>query len=180
MAEPESREDGFEIEGKTYPVPTLDTFDLAEARILKRYCNVVLEDFSPVHPEAEDSVREAHEARQREMLSDPDFKAAFAHIAYRRGNPEQEFEEIQAVVDKLGLLDVTLALFEEEDANPPEETGSPSEPESENGSSEEWKLPDSGILSPAGSDLQATTLPNIGTTESGTSSPVSLVETSAS
>lgn len=175
MAETE----GFEIAGKTYPVPTVDTFDIAEARILKRYSGVVLEDFAPVHPEAEDAEKAAWEKEQGKMLSDPDFKAAFAHIAFRRGNPEREYEEIAAIVDGLNLVNVTLALFEEEDASPPELTVSASEPESETDSKQPSRPSASGPPLTNGLDSPEETPASTGTSELATSSPVSLVATSA-
>lgn len=168
---------GFEIEGKTYSVPTLDTFDLSEAMILERYAGVVLEDFAPLHPEAKASEKAAHETAQGRMLSRPALKAAFAHIAFRRGNLDRDFADIQAIVEKLSLVDVTLALFAEDDESPPEVTGSPPEPGKPTSFEPLLSLSDSGPVSRNGSDEPAETPAPTGTSESGTSSPMSLVET---
>jgi hypothetical protein len=167
----EQNPEGFEIDGKTYAVPTIDTFDIAEARILKRYSGVVLEDFAPPHPEASDREVAAHARKMESLLFDPDFKAAFAHIAYRRGNLERDFEEIQGIVEKLSLVDVTMVLFAEDDAGPPEMMDSPSEPESENDSSSPSSSSDSGSPSSSDSGPRVRSLRPTGTSESDTSSP---------
>jgi hypothetical protein len=175
VADTENPVEGFEIDGKTYAVPTLDTFDLDEAEILERYSGVVLEDFAPIHPDASEKDKEAHANEQARMLSRATLKKAWAHIAYRRGNPDAEFEEVQKLVGKLNLVDVTLVLFaEEEDAGPP----SLSESESERSTSPRSSLSDSGSPGLNGSDVQDDQPVATGTSESATSSPVSLVATS--
>jgi hypothetical protein len=171
----EVTQDGIPINGEVYAVPTISDFDIAEARIMKRYSGVVLEDFAPVHPEATPEVRAAHEKKLEGILTDPDFKAAFAHIAYRRVHPNVGYDEIAALVEKVSLVDVTLALFEEEeDVSPP----SLSESESNSASSEPSYSSDSGSPSTSDSDSPDENPPTTGTSESATSSPVSLVATS--
>lgn len=165
---------GFDIEGKTYPVPTLDTFDMDEAQVLYDYAGLGLEDFGPAHPEATDEEKEANEQEILQKAKNPAFKKALLHVAYARGNPELTSAQVKAAVGKVNILQATLALLAGDDS-PPEMTDSQSEPES-NSVSKPPSLPtDSGSPSPNGSEGLVALPGRIGTTESATSSRPSLL-----
>lgn len=94
------------IDDVEYEAPT--DFDLGEARIIKRYADVTLNQLR-THDD-----------------SDPDLVAAFIHIAFRRATPEASYAEIERRVDAVKLAKIDLR-DEETDARPPELATSPLE-----------------------------------------------------
>jgi hypothetical protein len=98
------------IEGEEYPMPNLGDLNLEQARILKRYTGLSLE--------------EAAELR----ASDPDLIAAFCHLAFQERDPTASFVELERRVQAVHLLTID-SIEEEADASPP--PPGPSETESE-------------------------------------------------
>ena len=161
---------GFEIDGKHYPFPKIDSVTLDEERVLYVYADTVLQDFVPSHPEWTEDDKRLHESMQMRKIRNPDFKRALAHIAYKRVHPEALDHEIQVSIGKLSALEVDLALLRGDDEDPPA-LSSQKPLESESDTSEPSKPTDSGSHTPNGSaqvvDLHAPT----GTIASDTSSP---------
>lgn len=139
---------GFEIDGRFYEVPRLESFDLDEEQILFDVAGMVQIDFVPAHPEASDEEKELLERAMMARIRDPKFKRALAHIAYRRQNPDVPFDDIQKRMGKVNALDVELAILGGEE-DPPA-VSSPSEPESKSTTNGLSKPEDSG--NPSGSD----------------------------
>lgn len=75
-------------------------FDLGEARVIKRYAGITLNQLA-THDE-----------------SDPDLVAAFIHIVFKRRWPEVEDSEIEARVNKVKLASIDMRV-DEVDARPP-------------------------------------------------------------
>ena len=124
----------FEIDGREYPVPSVFQLTMGEAQVLFDYSGYTLEDFVPPVPGEPDDKR----FRQ---IRDPAFKRAMVHIAFQRGNPDTAREDITRLVDGMQMLDVTAALYADDDQDPtpvsPNEpqTSSESERQSTNASS---------------------------------------------
>jgi hypothetical protein len=142
-------ETGFEIDGKVYEVPRLETFDLDEEQILFDVAGVVQLDFVPAHPDASDEEKALVQRSMMAQIRDPRFKRALAHIAYRRRNPDVSFHEVQERMGKINALDAELAILGGGEDDPPPES-SPSEPKSATSSSGPSSNEDSG--SPSESD----------------------------
>jgi hypothetical protein len=100
----------FDIDGREYPIPSVFQLTMGEAQTLFDYCGYTLEDFVPPLPGVEDD-------RVR-MLRDPAFKRAMVHIAYQRGNPELNRDEVAALVDGVQMFDMVAAMYTDEDADP--------------------------------------------------------------
>jgi hypothetical protein len=145
----------FVIDGTDYPIPTLDTFTMDEAQVLYDYAGCVLEDFAPAHPEWPAEEREAYEREQLAKVRNPAFKRALVHVAYQRGNPDLSRARVNETVGSVNVLEVTLALLQEDDAGPPEltELTSRSEPSRQPPSDTPSNPEDSGTPSPNGSAL---------------------------
>ena len=163
-------ESGFVIDGRTYPVPTLDTFTMDEAQVLYDYAGLALEDFGPAHPSWPKEEQDAHEAGVLHKAKNPAFKRALVHVAYARGNPTESLATVRAIAGNVNILEATLALFGGDDDNPPVTTDSQNEPESENGSSQTSRQSDSGSPSSNDSDGLVSLPVRTGITESPTSS----------
>lgn len=101
----------FEIDGRDYPVPSVFQLTMGEAQVLFDYSGYTLEDFVPPVPGESDDKR----LRQ---VRDPAFKRAMVHIAYRRGNPEAQDGVVRALVDGVQMLDVTAAMFGDDEPDP--------------------------------------------------------------
>jgi hypothetical protein len=169
----ETRESGFEIDGERYPVPTLDSLDLDEARILYVYADAQVYDFIPAHPDWDAETKEAHAVMQGQKIGNPEFVRALVHIAYRRRHLDLSAEEIQSLIGKVSAVDVSLALLRgraEED--PPR--SSPNELEKTSELSSLERNTDSGKPTAPSSENPDSSLGNIGISESDTSSRESL------
>lgn len=121
----------FVIDGANYPSPQIDSFDMAERRVMFDLSGIVEEDFVRLEDEDDDE----YAARVRKTTRHPGFMESLMHIAYARGNPDLKRAKVQAVIDKTNYL-VAIEQWadteeEGDDDNPPS-----SEPTSErNGSS---------------------------------------------
>lgn len=181
MAE-ETGESGFEIDGERLEIPTLDTINLDEERVLYIYADVVLSDFLPTHPDWTPEQRDAHLLAQGMKIRNPDFKRALVHIAYKRAHPDVGDDEINVKVGQAGALELDLALIRggaKARAEDPQK-GSPNEPEITSATSTLERNTDSGIRSGTSSGTPDENLESIGISESDTSSPESLRIASAS
>jgi hypothetical protein len=160
---------GFEIEGKLYSFPRIDTITLDEERILYVYADTVLQDFTPAHPEMSKDEQIMYETLQMRKIRNPDFKRALAHIAYKRENPHVQDSDIQVTIGGVSALEVDLALLRGDDDDPPAMT-SQKPLESKSDINELSRPTDSGSPTEQSSaqvvDLHAAT----GTTELETSS----------
>jgi hypothetical protein len=87
------------VDGVEYEV-SLD-FDLGEARLIKRYAGITLNEL------------------ERHDPSDPDLIAAFIHIAFRRRSPEVSDIEIEERVNRVKLAKIDLRDDEEVPVRPP-------------------------------------------------------------
>jgi hypothetical protein len=164
-------ETGFECEGRIYPVPTLDTFNMDEAQVLYDYSGLSIEDFAIDESDPEQVAELERKAKN------PGFKRALMHIAYQRGNPSWPAGKVRDLAGSANLLSTTAALYSGGgDAEvPPAPTTEPGEP-----------LPSgpvelnesSGQSSGNGSDEQVDRPTPIGIGRSATSSPESPLTTS--
>lgn len=171
MAEQEQGESGFVIDGNTYPIPALDTFDMDEAQVLYDYAGCVLEDFAPAHPEWSEEEKQKWDGDQLAKVRNPAFKRALLHVAYARGNPDLKVTEVREAIGKANALDVTVTLFAGDDAGPPEQTeSSPSELSNGRSSSTPSNPTASGPLLSRSSDQPDEIPEPTGTSESDTSS----------
>lgn len=154
---------GFEINGERYDIPTLDTLDLDEERILFLFADCVVQDFVPAHPSWSDEEREAHELLLLGRVRNPSLKGALAYIAYRRKHPEVTPEEGMALVGKVRALELDIAMITAGgDDNPP--TSSQNEPEPSNGHMQPSSPTGSGSHIDASLGEAAWTLASTGTT----------------
>lgn len=169
---------GLEIDGTEYPLPTLDDIDLDEERILYVWSDTVISDFMPAHPDADENVKQATALRHAMRIRNPDFKRALIHIAYRRAHPDVDDAEIQKLVGKVNAFAVDVEMLRGDDDRPPEMT-SQKPPESKRSSNEPSESSSSGSPTENGSDQADATPAPTGTSESGTSSPLSLATPSA-
>lgn len=87
------------IDGTAYEFST--DFDLGEARVIKRYTDLNLQQLDGHDP------------------SDPDLIAACVHIALQRREPGASFGEIEARVNKVKLARIEYQEDEEISADPP-------------------------------------------------------------
>lgn len=158
----------FEIDGNTYAIPELDTFDMDEAEILFDYSGCVLEDFAPADPDAPEEEQEQHVQGQLAKVRNPRFKRALVHVAYRRAHPDLADAEVRAATGKANMLDVTINLFRG-DADP--QNSSQKQPERKTGISQPGSPVTSGSISPDGSEAPASLPESIGTGGSDTSVP---------
>lgn len=158
-------ESGFLIDGKHYPIPTLDSFNMDEAQILFDYSGLALEDFVPAHPELSDDERATYEAEQLRKVRNPAFKRALLHVAFQRGNPQAQPAQVRQVVGAVNLLDATVALLagDDDEEHSPATESSPSEPSKPSGSETPSERSGSGRTSPTGSDEQDGILASTGT-----------------
>lgn len=180
---------GFEIDGAVYPVPTVDTLTIGEERLLYLYADVVLRHLAPAPSNLEPNIKLAWEAEQARRLDAPDFKRAWAIIAYRRKHPEAALVDVEKVVDASNALQFELTILAPgDDVDPPEQSSlkqpgsmsESSEPKasipSGDPSTSASELPSEGMTNPTSitPELQDTTPETTGPSESETSSPGAL------
>lgn len=146
-----NEEKGFEIDGKMYPIPTLDSFDIAEARLLWESCGMALEDFATPDEETEEE-REERLRRYRH----PGFIAALVEVAYARGNPDLRASAVHERCLKLNMLDAMEDMIQSVREGAPDDVPlEPTKPRSESSKdSESSKNDSSGPGSMSGSDAQ--------------------------
>lgn len=77
------------IDGARYEFPTIDTFTMGEARVIKRYTGLSLNELQPDKKTRKPGVDP----------SDPDFIAALLHIAFARSDPDASSDELEKRVD---------------------------------------------------------------------------------
>lgn len=156
---------GFQIEGRQYPVPPIDTFTFDELETLYRYCGLTITDWGRRHtPEGAE--------RWEELSTKPGFYMCLVHVAYRRGNRETPDETVAALVRDLQWLDVMAPLFgqvDDEDLQTPGTTNVPERSSGRKPSSSDSSKPASGTSSPTASEKAATPDAGTGTGGSDTS-----------
>lgn len=96
----ELEELGFKIDGKVYPIPTLDSFDMDEGQILWDIAQTTIEDFVPVGDDASEEEIEAHGRELQGRVKNPAFLRALMTVAYRRGNPKLPIGRIRDVISR--------------------------------------------------------------------------------
>jgi len=165
-------ESGFEIDGERFEIPTLDTINLDEERVLYIYADVVVSDFVAAHPDWDEEEKNAHLLLQATKVRNPDFKRALVHIAYRRKHPDLEDGEVNVKVGKAGALQVDLELLRGAKNEDPQ-TRSPNERDKTNGTSTLARSGGSGKPTGTSSGTPGYDLAITGTSGSDTSSPES-------
>lgn len=131
------------IDGREYPMPDLGELTMGQARTLKRYTGMTLEEVS------------------KASAVDPDIIAAYCHLAIAEAEPDLSFAAIEKQVNaiKFAQLDIKADEKDEDDERPPAST------QNENVS----ELPRSGPTSPESSDAHQETSPSrTGTVDSAT------------
>lgn len=161
---------GFEIDGKRYLVPGIDTLTLHEERILYLYADAVIKDFIPPHPKASEEDKQAFEAYQARKIRNPDLKRALAYIAYSRENPEVDDGDILKAIDQVNAFELDLAMLRGDDDSPPDLSSQNEQPQPS-----ETRSPSSDTGSGSPSSKSSAQVVEIhartGTSESDTSSP---------
>jgi hypothetical protein len=157
----------FVIDGSDYPWPDLETFDMAERRVMYDLSGIVEEDFVRQEGESEDD----HNERVRKMARHPGFMEAAMHIAYARGNPEMKRAKVQEIIDHTNYQEAIAKwadLEETGEDNPPvSEPTSEHNNKSSNGS--DGSNASSGIGSLTSTDEPGRIPASIGTSPSDTS-----------
>lgn len=161
---------GFEIDGKVYSIPPIDTLTLYEERVLYLYADAVIRDFIPPHPDANEEDLRAFEVYQARKLRNPDLKRALAYIAFRRQNPEVDEGDILKAIDQINAFELDLAMLRGDDEDPPAQTSQNGQLE-QSEKSEPTSSTDSGRLSSTVSAEVVEIHGRITTSESDTSSP---------
>jgi len=157
--------DGFEIGGRTYEIPALGDFTMAEAQILYDASGITVEDFL-LDDDGDDR------SGFLEKLRNPGLMRALMHVAYQRGNPDMRAAAVAEAIANVNYLEALTDLIEarrrqEGDAGPLDTTKQPDGPsQSGSGASSE----SSGHGSAPGSEPPAETPDGTGTTRSDTSS----------
>lgn len=107
-------ESGFVIDGTHYEIPTLDSFTMAEAKILFDCSGLALEDFAvdEADPDATDGLRK--------NLRNPGFIEALMVVAYKRGNPNASLAKARELIGQANLVEAIKNMVDEDDAGPPE------------------------------------------------------------
>jgi hypothetical protein len=124
----ETTEAGFLINGKEYPVPGIDSFDMDEDVILWDYTRLAREDFLPVDPETDDA--EGREAERQQKLKHPGLMRTLLHVAYQRGNPTAKPAAVAKLIGKVKFVEAITPLLKDEpedDAGPPDQSALTSE-----------------------------------------------------
>ena len=179
----ENNDTGFLIEGKLYPVPTMDSLTMAERRVMYDLSGITQEDFVREEDESDEDL----DARVNRLTRHPGFMEALMHVAYQRGNPNLRRDKVQFVIDQTNYNEAVAALAatapEEDTDQPPLALTSEPDESSPRSSLESVSLtkPSSesgGSVSTNGSDLPAGIREPTGTSRSATSSPLSIAETS--
>lgn len=117
---------GFLIDGKEYPIPGVDSFDMDEAQLLWDYSGLTLEDFAAADPDDPDG--EAVEAERQRKLRHPGLMRTLLHVAYQRGNPNVKPPVVKRMVGQVTLLEAVSRIAEGGDAGPPAASESTNEP----------------------------------------------------
>lgn len=107
-------ESGFLVGGRIYPIPTLETFNMQEARVLYDYSGLTLEDFVPPDPDVDDVEEKAAELAVK--TKNPAFLMALLHIALQRGNQDWKPEKVKKLTEQSNLIATVEGLVDEEDA----------------------------------------------------------------
>jgi hypothetical protein len=174
---------GFIIDGREYPIPSIDSFDMDEAQLLWDYAGLTLADFAV--PDPEDPDAEEQMAERSRKLGNPGWMRTLLHIAYQRGNPDVKPQVVKRLIGDVKLLDAMAKMVEEsdrreDDAGPPDLSERTSEPDasspsdsSESDDSEKPKTGISGNGSTNASDEPGEIPEPTGITSSATSFPAS-------
>lgn len=157
------QETGFDVDGRIYPVPAIDTFTFGELETLYGYCGLTINDwgrrFTPEGMEVWEN-----------GVDTPGFQRALVHVAYRRGNPQVPDETVRDLVRDLVWLDVIAPLLAAEDEpDPLAETNESERSRSGSEPSTRPEKPSSGTSSPTDSGTDASPDAPTGTTGSDTS-----------
>lgn len=168
MAE-DKRESGFVIDGESYAIPTLDSLDLDEERLLYLYADCVVQDFVPVHPDWDEETKKAHEFMLAQRVRNPSLKRALALIAYRRKHPDVDEDLMLNAIGRVNALTLDIAMLDPGDEDPMKV--SQTEPERTSERSEPASSTDSGRPTETSSDQVAASPETTGITGSATSSP---------
>lgn len=113
---------GFLIDGQTYEVPDLETFNMDEAMILYDNSKLGLEDFAL----DEDDPKSAEQLKKN--LLHPGYVRTLMTVAYLRGNQGLGREKAEAVIGGSSWFDAYQSYAEKikaADAGPPEMTPEP-------------------------------------------------------
>lgn len=143
-------ETGFLIDGRHYPVPSIDTFTLDEAQVLYEYSGLAIEDFLT----EDDSQRNG---------KNPGLVRALMHVAYQRGNPRLAYGKVRELVGSFNAAEAIASVYaslladmEAADDVPLESTSEPNRPSSSSSLENERSTSNTGEKrgsgSPTGSD----------------------------
>lgn len=106
---------GFLIDGLRYEVPSLDSFNMGEAKILYKCSGLALEDFAVDErdPEARD--------RLAANIRNPGFIEALMVVAYLRGNGGMSEARAMSVIQNANLVQAIESFVDSVvgDAGPP-------------------------------------------------------------
>lgn len=157
---------GFEINGQTYEIPAVASFDNDEARIFYETTGHTMEQLW------------LGEITYADLFREEGFLPAMAHIAYRREHPDVDQAEVKALIGKQNRLSLLGALLSgaEDDEESPKAEGATSAPSESSTSSSDEKLTSkpstpegSGNGSESSTDAPANVHESTGTPGSGTS-----------
>jgi hypothetical protein len=162
-------ETGFLIDGKVYEVPSLDSLDMDERRVMFDLCGLVQEDF--VREEDEDEAE--HDARVSRQMRHPGFMEALMHVAYQRGNPTVKRQKVQMVISKTNYFEAVSTMVGAEEDTEEVPLGLTSEPDKPSSNSTTDAPTSSGDGSSNGSDQPDRSPEPTGAMRSDTSSPAS-------
>lgn len=131
MESGEETKTGFVIDGVTYPVPDIGTFNMDEGMILYDACGLGLADFAIRDEEGNPDEEAAAELGNR--MANPAFVGALMQIAYLRGNPGTKRAKAEAIMRRSNQTEAyeawVLDMLAGEDEGSPPEQESTSEPE---------------------------------------------------
>lgn len=114
-------ESGFKIDGKEYPIPGFETFDMDEATILYEHCGMGLEDFAV---DEEDPEQLAELAKK---IKHPGFIRSLMIVAFLRGNAGSSRQKAETVIGASNLFDAYDAFLKSGGAEDPTEPQKKSE-----------------------------------------------------
>lgn len=151
---------GFEIEGEWFEIPVFGSLTLDEAVVMYDIAGVIQEQLAPLHPEAPEDEKKAHELASLRRIGDPRFKLALAAIAYKRKHPDADDVRLRLAAGSANAQDVTMAfLWGHED--PPQ--SSPKQHDDKSNTSETSSSEASGTASRSTSEGQVVALSATGT-----------------
>lgn len=122
----------FVIQGRDYPVPTLDTFDMDECELLYEKTGLTLQDVMD---------------DEFELKLSPGLLRTLMLVTLMRGNPTMSRQTAEKIVGKVKAVDALEHLVAEADADPPAAAATGSPPPNSHSSS-----PSSGAALSTGSD----------------------------